>query len=477
MANLPKSGLSGSGYLSQRTIAALASGHGGAIALIRASGPESGQILQELTGRASSFVPRHMTRCPLFGGGGERLDDALVCFYPTQESFTGEESFELFLHGGEIVIQKVLDCLRQLGAGKALPGEFSFRAVRNGKMTVVQAQAVSDLITAQSDRAHELAIEKLVGGQRERVLKLAEALRRLMTMGELGIDFSDQDVAELSLVRLKKDAAVLREDLARLEATFERGRRIQQGVSVAILGLPNAGKSSLFNALLGEDRSIVTPVAGTTRDVVRETLTVKGAEGSVLLRLSDTAGLRSTQDEIESLGIDRSLNAAQQSDVVIWVIDPQTQDEGLRVLREWASLSRQSTAQKLHVVVVTKGDLVSDGQIPVLIQDWAKQIGAVACCLVSARDFTGIEELSALLAGACSGWMGRKPGEWILTSEIQREAVGAAVQDLDRALSAPEYEFFAADIRQAAQSLAPLIGQTPTDEILGRIFSQFCIGK
>jgi tRNA modification GTPase len=475
MARLPRSGLDQAGYLSNRTIAALASGMGGAIALVRASGPDCREILQKLTGR--SFEPRKATLSPLFGEGGARLDEALVVSFKGPESFTGEDSFELSLHGGEIVVQKVLDRLKELGAGPALPGEFSFRAVRNGKMSVLQAQAVADLISAQSDRAHELALEKLSGGQKERVARLGEALRQLMALGELGIDFSDQEVDELALGKLKEGAREIHEELRRLLATFERGRRIQQGIPAAILGLPNAGKSSLFNALLGEERSIVSGIAGTTRDVVRETLSVRGKEGVVLLRLSDTAGLRDAKDEVEIEGIERSRNAARQSDVVVWVIEVLAGSRDLETLREWAKPLRQARAQAAHVVVVTKCDLLDTKQIPLAVEEFAREVHAMGTVLTSAHSLQGIEEVSELLARAGSSWVSRQPGEWILTSEIQRQAVEESLGHLERALEAPEYEFFAADIRQVVQALSPLIGETPTDEILGRIFSQFCIGK
>src|SRR5690606_1562366 len=210
-------------------------------------------------------------------------------------------------------------------------GEFSFRAVRNGKMNLIEAQAVADLIAAKNGGATALALEKMEGSQSRLVTEMAEELRKLSTMGELGIDFADQDVEELSLPVLKKRAEGILEKLRALESSFERGRKIQEGVRAAFVGRPNAGKSSFFNALLGEERSIVSELAGTTRDVVRETLTLRGKRGSVTLRIEDTAGIRTAPpDRIEREGIDRSVRAALESDFVVSIVDAGATEE------EWA---------------------------------------------------------------------------------------------------------------------------------------------
>ncbi len=454
------------------TIVAPASAVGGALTVVRLSGEGTSDILARLTNRPVGS-PRRMVLRKLFGSAGETLDEALVCRFDGKASFTGEDSAELFLHGGAFVASQVIDRVFELGARPALRGEFSFRAVKNGRMNVLQAQAVKDLIDSSSTQARALALEKLSGAQNQWIEQLGEGLRQLVSLGELGIDFSDQEVEELSLHRLKVGAQEIKDLLSRLAASFERGRRIQGGVSVAFVGLPNAGKSSLFNALLGEERSIVSEFAGTTRDVVRETLTLEGSDGeSVLFRVSDTAGLRSTEDVVERQGIERTLRAAEEADLVVWVIAKQTTPGELRTLtRHMEKMGHKGK----HLIICSQVDRGGADEID--FRESIRCLGGAPVVETSTATGVGISKAAAQMVSLVAGWIARDPGELVLTQQLQQRAVVDAVSDLERALAAPEYEFFASDIRQAMRSLSPLIGETPTEEILGRIFSQFCIGK
>ncbi len=443
--------------------------------MVRLSGPGVLEALDRLSParRLSDSEPRVLRRITLRTPQGQVLDDAMAVIFKAQASYTGEDSAELHIHGSAVVATRVLEALREQGIRQALPGEFSFRAVRNGKMSVSQAEAVADLISASNESAADLALEKMAGSQGVLLGQLAESLRQLATLGEAGIDFSDQDIEEISLPALRQRLAPIQEALEKLEGSYERGSKVQEGLRVAFIGLPNAGKSSFFNALLGEDRSIVSELAGTTRDVVRERLSLRGQRGSVTLRLEDTAGLRSTEDRIEKLGVERSLRAAREAELILLIWDTSLSGEaaqaGLRDLKtSWKALG-EPVSRTLGVL--TQGDRESSQSKP------PEDLGIPWVGPTSAVTGQGIQEAARNIADFCEKWVHRDPGEVLLTRLDQQRAVARAREDLARAAVAPELDLFAADLRQGLQALAPLIGETLPDDILGRIFSQFCIGK
>jgi len=266
-----RAGAEGSGYFSGTTIAALASGLGGALSVVRLSGSGSLEALASLSSKPVAFFDgneRKASLVTLSGKDGQPFDQAVALYFKGPRSFTGEDVVEFQIHGSPYVLSRLFQELKALGVRQALPGEFSFRAVRNGKMSLNQAQAVADLIASSNRTAAEVALEKLSGAQNALLSRIADQLRRLAVLAEVGIDFSDQDVEEVSLPVLKKKVLEAKSELTVLARSFERGERIQEGISVSLLGLPNAGKSSFFNALLGEDRSIVSSIAGTTRDII-----------------------------------------------------------------------------------------------------------------------------------------------------------------------------------------------------------------
>jgi tRNA modification GTPase len=463
-------------YLSEDTIHALATPTGGALSIVRISGPHSLATLRTLAslGTSDEIEPRRVFRASL-RFGEKKLDDAVAVFYRGPKSHTGEDLVEFFLHGGAVVAEGVLEALEQIGSRQALPGEFSFRAVRNGKMSVVEAQAVADLIAARNAGAAALALEKMEGSQARLVRDLAEELRKLSTMGELGIDFADQDVEELSLPVLKKRVEAISIRLAALEASFDRGQKIQDGVRVAFVGRPNAGKSSFFNALLGEERSIVSEVAGTTRDVVRETLTLRSERGTVTLRLEDTAGIRrTTEDRIEREGIERSVRAARDADFVVFIADAGANAaEWKESQTVWEEIS---TPKERTVAILTKADRCTPAA---LASEKARltALGIGFIYTVSSLRQEGVHEASRGIVQFCERFTRRDPGEVLLTRLDHLRSVKDTRVHLERALSATEEDLFAADLRHALVALGPVIGDTLPDEILGRIFSEFCIGK
>ncbi|HUP56811.1 MAG TPA: tRNA uridine-5-carboxymethylaminomethyl(34) synthesis GTPase MnmE [Bdellovibrionota bacterium] len=457
------------GYLSESTIAAVATALGGPIAIVRVSGPGARRALGALAGPgAEGFTPRKLHRARLKARDGRALDDALVVLFAAPDSFTGEDVVELHLHGGGYGVATVMEELQAIGARQALPGEFSFRAVRNGKMTLDQAYATADLIAASNGRAASLALEKLSGSQGCLLSRVAEELRQLATLGEAGIDFSDQDIDEVSIARLSKRIGSVMSELDRLAASYERGRRIQEGVDVALVGPPNAGKSSFFNALLGEDRSIVSAMPGTTRDVVGERLTLNGETSSVTMKLVDTAGLRKTGNDVERMGIERTLAAAGSADLVVFLADSSESPGPAR--EQWTCLLERvpSLAEKT-IGILTKTDLAPKlPEAPFPLRRWVP---------TSAVTGSGIPEAVRAITQACETWVRREAGEILLTRPEQLKATRTAIEHLGRARAASAHELFAADVRQALHALGPLVGETLPDDILGRIFSDFCIGK
>ncbi|OFZ83290.1 MAG: hypothetical protein A3K03_13195, partial [Bdellovibrionales bacterium RIFOXYD1_FULL_44_7] len=370
--------------------------------------------------------------------------------------------------------------LVQGGARQALPGEFSFRAVRNGKISISEAQATADLIAAKNSEAANLALEKLAGSQRRIIGDVEKTLKELAVLSELDVDFSDQDLEADKLAELKQKAFQSVAELQRLSASFERGSKVQEGVRVALVGLPNSGKSSFFNALLGEDRSIVSAIAGTTRDIVRESLTLRGVHSSVTLKLEDTAGLRASETVVEEMGIQRTLRSAREADLILLIYDGSSlpsQDEA--VLHEWQKLKTQQESQSRTIGIITKCDLI-DKEKQKQIQKKLEARAAIRWLVTSAKQGQGITESAETIAEVCEKFIHRSPGEVLLTHVEHKRAVDEAIEHLERAQKAEGSEFFSSDIRHAIIALAPLTGdsiQGISEELLQTIFSRFCIGK
>jgi tRNA modification GTPase len=459
-------------YLSEDTIAALSTPTGGAVAIVRMSGPASFKIhlrLIQAGVHSSELTLRRLTLGTLYSETCELLDQALWVAFARPDTYTGENLIEYHIHGNPWIAQRLLETLSTYGARQALPGEFSFRAVRNGKMSLFQAQAVADLIAATNDSAVSVALEKVTGSQAQHLTSLGQDLREIAALSEIGIDFADQDVEEVSLPRLKERLRPTIQRLEELSHTYSRGVQLQDGVRVALVGLPNAGKSSFFNALLGEDRSIVSEVAGTTRDVIRERLTLRGQKTTVTLRLEDTAGLRSTQDAVEKFGIERTLDSARNADLILWIIDPNSFFGSLE------QLPAQLASQQV-VAVLTKVD-TTDSKTLDSAHKTLHQLGISTTVKISSTTGQGVSKAAQKIAEICEKSLERKPGELILTRLDHANAVHETLTHLRRSVQVPEIDLFASDLRQALNSLAPLIGETLPDDILGKIFSNFCIGK
>jgi tRNA modification GTPase len=465
--------LNASGYLAEDTIAALACPPGGAVAIVRLSGPKAQSILCTVTSESTKKKTHGLlSRTRIRDWTGQQLDDALVaCFYAPR-SFTGEDVVEFQIHGSPWIASRLLKTLSIAGARLALPGEFSFRAVRNGKLTLSQAQAIPEVIEARSEQSLKIALDQLGGAQARVFSEVAESLRDLLVLSEAGIDFSDQDLEEISLQRLQAKAAGIREKIQSISATFERGNLLRKGLPVAFLGKPNAGKSSLFNALLGEERAIVSEFPGTTRDLLTETLLLSAQGTSILFRVADAAGLREGREveSIEREGVLRAKQWCAQATILLLVSEPGTSTQDLEALLHLVPKG------KTVLGVCTKADRMSQAkEVP---QEW-KALGIKHWVMTSAQEGWGIDRLCERLVELALPHLGESSDELgiTLTREDHWSATQLAIVALNRSIQSESHELFSADLRHALHALSPWIGETVADDILGKIFSEFCIGK
>jgi tRNA modification GTPase len=437
------------------TIAAVATPPGeGAIALVRISGPEAVAVAQRVfAGRTKldALRPRMLYRGKIVDGE-VALDDVLLAVFRAPASYTGEDVVEITCHGGVLVTRRILEAVLRSGARAAEPGEFTQRAFLNGKLELTQAEAVMDLISAQSDLALRAAHEQLEGRIGEEARAQQEAILTVLAHVEAYIDFPDEDINPDTTTELIAQLEAIRERIASLLGTAKRGRMLRDGVRTVIYGEPNVGKSSLLNLLLGRDRAIVSELPGTTRDTIEEVIDVRG----IPLRIVDTAGIRSSDDPIEKEGMARTERSVADADLVLRVVDA-SQPAGV-----------EPDARTL--LVLNKIDL---GEHP----SWRGRAGIRISCTAG----TGIGELEEAIAGRI---LDEGPGARQLTVAIntrhqacleKAERYCAAAQEALRNEIAPE--FVAVEIRALLDAIGEIVGKLDTEDLLTRIFSTFCIGK
>lgn len=436
------------------TVHALATPPGrGAIAVLRVSGPAAGEVVRALTDRAAP-TPRVATRARLHDPETrEELDEALVVWFPGPASFTGEDVVEFHLHGGRAVTGGVIEALSRLpGLRPAEPGEFTRRAFDNGKLDLTRAEAIADLVDAETSAQRRQALRQMGGAFGRRCDDWRERLLRALAHAEADIDFSDEDLPDGLSASAR--AAVI-EVAAEVDAALSearRGERLRDGLSVVILGAPNAGKSSLLNALARREAAIVSSRAGTTRDVIEVRLDLDGRP----VILADTAGLREAGDEIEREGVRRARARAGEADVRLLVFDA-------RLPLDEATIG---LADERALVVLNKIDLLSPGSAPA-------RDSALA---ISARDGTGIESLEARLIALADEMMGSGEAA-VVTRSRHRLALEETRDHLERGRSARSPELAAEDLRLAARALGRITGRIDVEDVLDAIFREFCIGK
>jgi tRNA modification GTPase len=430
------------------TIAAVATPPGrGGIGVVRVSGARAAAIATAVLGRLPE--PRVATFATFRDAHGERLDEGIALYFPAPHSFTGEPTLELQGHGGPIVMQALLSACLDQGARIAEPGEFTRRAYLEGKLDLAQAEAVADLIDAASREAARSAMRSLSGEFSDAIRALVAALTELRALTEAMLDFPEEDVDALHATDAMGRLGQVQGRLAELLARSRQGRLLASGIHVVIAGRPNVGKSSLLNRLAGEERAIVTPIAGTTRDALREPLEIDG----VPIVIVDTAGLHASPDAIERIGMQRTRDELARADVVLVVFDATAPEapEGL-------------PPGGARVDVYNKADLVPAFRAPP---------GSIA---ISAKTGAGLDGLRQAIVTA-GGWTGA--GESIfLARERHLRALERAGQHLEAAAGeASRWEFFAEELRLAQTALGAITGEVSADDLLGEIFGKFCIGK
>jgi tRNA modification GTPase len=448
----------------QDPICALATANGiGAIALIRTSGLQSKSLVSKLFSKDLSIQKTHTVHLGWLSNlEGVRIDEVLVTLFDDGKSFTGEESVEIACHGSIYIQQQILQALGSVGFRMAEPGEFTQRAFLNGRMDLSQAEAVADLIASQSKNAHEIALKQLRGTFSSELQELREKLIHFASLIELELDFAEEDVEFADRSALNNMVAEVLHMVRRLASSFQLGNAIKNGVPVAIVGAPNTGKSTLLNQLLGEERAIVSNIAGTTRDVIEETLNIDG----ILFRLIDTAGIRETTETIEAMGIERSQQKIQQAKIVLCLADA-SDSENLDETEAWVKDLREKHADK-HVLLLTNKVDLDTSRLTDSLQ-------------ISALTGTGISELKEQLVTCVLGDFNIQE-ETIVSNARHFESL----QNTDEALSKAQEglhsgttgDFIAMDIRTAMRHLGNITGHIDVDtDILGSIFSKFCIGK
>ena len=447
------------------TIAAVATPPGrGGVGIVRVSGDRALAIVRSLVPDWPPDHPSHQLRLCRIAD----IDEALVVVMRGPHSYTGEDVAEFQCHGGPMVVRAMLDACLDAGATVAEPGEFTQRAFLNGRLDLTQAEAVADLINATTESAHRLAMEHLDGALGDEIRAHLGAVTEAMVLVEAALDFSHEE----HVYQIQRDEILTRVDatiagLTRLRDQFDHGRRQREGVRVVVLGAPNAGKSSLFNALHGSERAIVTDVPGTTRDWLEEELVL----GGVLVRMVDTAGLRETVDPVETIGVTRSRALGRDADVVIWVVDrTEVLEPALR--RELEAI--QGAGRPL-LVCLNKADL---GSALGADETWLRHKFDCYETIFAAHH----SQYEALLEGLAAEAERLTAGEGVLLSRARHlDAVMRGLAALLRARTALEaaldHELVALDLRDALDALGAIVGHVSTDDILNRIFGEFCVGK
>ncbi len=437
-------------------IAAIATAPGrGGIGIVRLSGPGLGAVIQGMIGRR--LEPRHATYARFLDGDGQPLDEGIAIHYPAPASFTGEDVLELQGHGGPQVLEMILQRCLELGARPAEPGEFSRRAFLNGKLDLAQAEAIADLIDAQSQEAARSALRSLQGAFSAEVHALVEALIRLRTLVEATLDFPEEEIDFLR----QADAYGRLDDIARrLQSVQERARQgalLREGMTVVLIGQPNVGKSSLLNRLAGYEAAIVTDIAGTTRDTVREAIQTQG----VPIHVVDTAGLRETIDPVESQGIARTWDAVARADVALLLVD---------AAHGVSEHEAQILAQLPDIPLITVHNKIDLTHEAAKLSEDGREVW------LSAKEGTGVELLERRLL-ELAGWRAAGEGSFMARSR-HLAALNQAARHVAAARALPErLELFAEELRQAQEALSAITGEFTSDDLLGVIFSRFCIGK
>ncbi len=461
-------------YLCEDTIAAIGTPMGkGAIGIVRISGKEALQILRKVFRTKSgkekkTFEDRKFHYGIVVDRHGEPIDEVLAVYMKAPKTFTGEDVAEIHTHGGIAVVRKVLREVLHHGARLAEPGEFSMRAFLNGKIDLTQAEAINALINATSEVSAKVALKQLEGGLSREIRRIRDKLLETKAYIEAAVDFPEEEVEIIETGRVLERLESILNEVERLLSTYRDGRIIREGIKVAIVGKPNVGKSSLLNALLREERAIVTEIPGTTRDIIEEAVTLEG----IPVRLIDTAGIRESTDTVERIGIEKSLRSLKEADVILFVID------GSKKLTEEDHKIAQLVERRENTIVVVNK---KDAGLKVTCKEFPNQN---RCVEISAKTGEGIDKLTRTILHLVM----LEPenvihGETVLITEERhkalleetKSALQRAIESLKGGYESPE--FLSVDIDDALSYLGRIVGEVTTEDMLDIIFSRFCIGK
>lgn len=455
--------------ISSSTICALSTPQGaGAIAVIRVSGSEAFPIVAKLMKVGDKFCAAEANQAMLAGiyDGSQMIDQVVVTKFVAPHSYTGEDVVEISCHGSFYIRQKIMSLLLQNGCRTAQPGEFTMRAFLNGRMDLPQAEAVADLIESQSEMAHKLAVNQLKGNVSHKLADLRQQLVDLASLMELELDFSEEDVEFADRQRLKELLATVKTEVQGLANSFKLGNSLKNGIPVAIVGSPNVGKSTLLNALVDEERAIVSDIPGTTRDTIEETFNLEG----LTFRFIDTAGIRESDNEIEKFGIERSFQAMEKAEIVLYVFDieKETPNQALAALQE------VDKSEKHILLLANKCDKLAD-EVP----SGGQRVGDYDLLYISAKKQEHLNELKQWLVQSVH--VADISDNTLLTNARHYDSmlqIERSIESVEQGMAAGlSTDLLAVDVRAALDALGEVTGTVVTDELLNNIFGRFCIGK
>ena len=454
------------------TIAAIATAPGeGGIGIIRISGEKSLQVAQSIfKSKSGKMIKDYNARTLIYGtvvDNEKVIDEVLVAYMKGPNSYTAEDVIEINCHGGFISVKKILELILSKGVRLAEAGEFTKRAFLNGRIDLSQAEAIIDVIKSKTDMAHEVAQSQLEGSLAKKIKDLRMNVTEVLAHLEVSIDFAEEDVEEITYQTLEEKALELRNEIKKLYDTAESGKILRDGLKTVIVGKPNVGKSSLLNSILGENRAIVTDIAGTTRDVIEEFVNIKG----IPLKIVDTAGIRETEDVVEKIGVEKSRESFSTADLVIMVLDAS------RKLSEDDMEILESLKNKKTIVLLNKMDL--EPQIE--LEKIEEFVNSEDIIKISALKHQGIEELQDKIEAMVYHGSVKNSSNLMITNSRHKDALFKAYESINDAISAIEqrmpYDFIEVDFKNIWDYLGYINGDTVREDLLDTIFANFCIGK
>ena len=472
--------------ISSETIVALATPSGaGAIAIIRLSGKEAiviaAKVFVSVSGKDLTKQKTHTIHLGHIVDNGKTYDQVLLSIFKNPNSYTGEDVVELSCHGSTFIQQQIIQLLLRMGAKMAQPGEFTLRAFLNGKLDLSQAEAVADLIASDNEASHQIAMQQMRGGFSNEIAQLRQELLNFASLIELELDFAEEDVEFADRTQFNELLNRIEFVLKRLIDSFAVGNVIKNGIPIAIVGEPNVGKSTLLNALLNEERAIVSDIAGTTRDTIEDELVIEG----IGFRFIDTAGIRETTDHVESIGIKKTFEKIEQAQVVVYLVDSSQlsvvgSQLSVEKLKSDIEQIKNKYPHKTLLTIINKKDLLLTEILALLEKELTTDNGQQQTLFISAKQNIGIEELKqTLLSFVNTGAL--RNNETIVTNSRHYDSLLKALEEIQKVKWGLESnlssDLMAIDIREALFHFGEITGEVTNDELLGNIFANFCIGK